>query len=203
VQQGGYANKYKTDFEFSRKIKMILSLAFLCSKNVVVEYFKLESYFKTIKNDEFIIKILHWFGENYIFSHSYSCEFNFSDKKFLWSVYENVLNDVDETTNGIEGWHRAIKTHFKYFSPSLNCFVETIRNLQVITEIVIVQIVDKKFDISFDKMNLKNCLKYKANFSVEYLFELSRYVWIKDKYKFINLYLIRANYSISTIRPLG
>lgn len=107
VQTNGLTQKYGSDVQFALLIKQMSCLAFLPDSKIPNCFNDLKSLFPT--GSEIIPE---WFDRNYVNGSvrqkpngtiaSYSARFS----PTIWSLHDNIMNDLPRTSNFVESWHR-------------------------------------------------------------------------------------------------
>jgi hypothetical protein len=142
MHKNGMSREYKQNFKFQSKFKLILALAFVPNHKVTFEYEKLLDYFLNTTTEESLINCLLWFEKNYIKNQNYK-KSNSNTEYFIWSVYDNIINDLPKTSNSLEGWHRALNSRISHKNPSL---CELFKELQAEQNCNEVQILKSLYD---------------------------------------------------------
>jgi hypothetical protein len=182
VQVSGNTINYKEDENFKLHIKMIVALAFVPDKNIPREVENLLDFFLNTNVEEYIVDLLVWFEEIYVKNTTYKFEKD-GMKYYTWSIYKNVVDKVQKTSNSIEGWHRSLKKNVNKKNPSL---VELFKTLQFVQNNVELSILQSLFIDNVDEYEscdeiFKTCLQYEKYIGVEYVLKIA--LLLKLKYQ--------------------
>lgn len=141
IQSCGLSNRYKTDSDFSLKIRMLLSLSF-----VPIEF--VTSAFETVKllYAEETQEIIKYFEEIYI-------GIKIRGQQRLtpifpiatWNNYSRVLLKMPRTNNSVEAWHRSFQANVGSDHPTIWKFIKILKREQHFQEAKIAQYCTQNF----------------------------------------------------------
>jgi hypothetical protein len=123
-QSLGLKELYINDPNVRRIIKSLPALAFLPTNQVAAAYHELDEEVDDVADGEDQLRVLmDYFEETYVggMRRGRRREPPFPPK--TWSVRQAALDGTHRTQNRIEGWHRAIQTHFDGAHPTVWTFL--------------------------------------------------------------------------------
>ncbi|KAG0441572.1 hypothetical protein DMUE_0950 [Dictyocoela muelleri] len=145
MQQRKISLQYKNNIITKMYVKMIMSLAFVTKSSVVEYSLDLEDYFKSNESREALI-VFNWFKSEY-----YNHDKNNISIKFL-HVYDRLSNGIPRTTKSIEGYHRHLNTLITHKQSSFYLILKELKSEQTLTEIKLLQSLNK------DRNNVKESM---------------------------------------------
>ena len=128
TQALGLKNAYIEDEEVRRIVKSLPALAFLPPDEVTEGFNHLDNEADELEmwSDELKL-LLDYFEETYIGAVRRGRRRPAQFPPNTWSVHQAARDGNHRTQNRIEGWHRAIQTHFDGAHPSMWRFLEGIK----------------------------------------------------------------------------
>jgi hypothetical protein len=180
VQTSGMTSSYLTNKNFNLNFKMIVAIAFVVSSKIVKEFEKLLNYFLQTNTDEFLINFMFWFEKTYVKSNMYK----YSDEKenvvFVWSVYNNVIQQKPKTSNSLEGWHRSLNSRISKKNPGFCELFQELQQIQNNVEIQTQQSLYENNEKVEKECDFKNtCLAYDSFYGVEFLLKIAMHLKLK------------------------
>lgn len=180
LRDEGHSQKYRSDIDFKILIRCFLSLSFVPTEHVQMEFEKLKSIFKNNQNYN-LTNFINYFEKNFIISKKYPIE--------SWNSYHRILENVDLTTNSAESFNSRFLKFFDQCHSGLITFIENLKNVQSQTEQDIrytlcnptILTTEKKQNIYKLNKIKEVCLKYHEYYDIYYLKSISNlYHWNID-----------------------
>lgn len=131
---------YDNDPEFSYKVKMIMSLAFVPPQYVTATFEEITAE-PEFMNENKLNVLIDYIEDNYIGRY----DVRLKGRRIplfpieTWNQYISTINDCPRTNNSLEGWHRGFST-LVGTHPSIWSFLKNLKLEQSNNEIVVEQI---------------------------------------------------------------
>jgi hypothetical protein len=170
LQNFGLQNRYKNDFYFKHKIKMIFSLAFVPLPSLTAMFSILDTFLKK-ENDKDILKFLFWFQINYMEISDNGSPNN----PIFWNVYDGIMLKIPRTTNSLEGYHRHLNNIISVKQLTIKQIgVELIRGQLFVENHLIFSLYAKNIsneeDEEYEKMFKTIVKNFEEYYHIDYLF---------------------------------
>lgn len=142
---------YGENIPFMTAMKMVVALTFVPVNDVIDiwELLLLSDYF--IENERLLENFLSCFESTWI---GVKKRKNIGSQPLfsieLWNCYNDVLNDLPRTKNGVEGWHSRFSGRVGKLHADIGHFIKSLKTKQNLTEVLIEQIKTGK-DVSRPK----------------------------------------------------
>ncbi|XP_069090533.1 zinc finger protein 670 isoform X3 [Pleurodeles waltl] len=134
IQRHDLQLKYSTDSLFAHNLKLLCSLAFVPTQDVISTYEELQRTHFYCENQEMLAQMLNYFEDNWVGRFSRTGRRNPDFAIELWNCMQSVQDDTPQMNSKIEEWHNAFSQTISIKHCSLWKCLSTIQKEQSLQE---------------------------------------------------------------------